>query len=87
MTQPAPSITAPNHLTTQEKLLLSQAVYKLGAVAWPVVSGLLLEHPCCAGRNAAYFSPEGCEENYVTLMTSIGINVYVLHLVLVSEPY
>lgn len=67
-----------DRLTTQEKLLLAQAVYKLGAVAWPVVSKLLLDHPCCVGRDAGLFSAEGCETNYIALMTSIGMNVYVL---------
>ncbi|WVR00197.1 hypothetical protein IAU59_007339 [Kwoniella sp. CBS 9459] len=33
-------------LTVQEKLLLSQAVYKLGAISWPQVSALLVSHPC-----------------------------------------
>jgi len=66
-----------DRLTTQEKLLLSQAVYKLGAVAWPVVSKLLLEHPCCAGRGRELFSAEACEAYYIGLMTSIGMNVYV----------
>lgn len=64
-----------SRLTTQEKLLLSQAVYKLGALQWPNISKLLLSHPCCRGRPAELFTPEGCEESYVGLMTAIGVNV------------
>ncbi|KAK4689878.1 bromodomain-containing protein 8, partial [Tremellales sp. Uapishka_1] len=63
-----------DRMTVQEKLLLSQAVYKFGAVNWPVVSKVLLEHPCCAGRNEL-FQPQACENAYVALMTLIGINV------------
>lgn len=63
------------HLTVQEKLLLSQAVYKVGAVNWDVISKLLVEHPCIVGRPTEYFSPEACEQAYVALMTSIEINV------------
>jgi bromodomain-containing protein 8 len=61
--------------TTQERLLLAQAVYKLGALAWPAVSGLLLEHPLCVGRPVELFSPEGCEEAYFGLMAAVGQNV------------
>ncbi|GFZ48613.1 hypothetical protein JCM24511_06361 [Saitozyma sp. JCM 24511] len=64
-----------SRLTTQEKLLLSQAVYKLGALQWPNISKLLLSHPCCRDRPAELFTPEGCEESYVGLMTAIGVNV------------
>lgn len=66
-----------DNLTTQEKLLLSQAVYKVGAANWPVVSQLLLAHPCLVGRPPTYFTPEACENTYVSLMKGIEINVYV----------
>lgn len=72
----APTDPAPG-LTIQEKLLLSQAVYKLGAIAWPAVSQLLLGHPCVRGRPDALFGPEACEKHYVELMTSIGQNMCV----------
>lgn len=62
-------------LTVQEKLLLSQAVYKVGAADWPAVSKLLIEHPCFIGRPAELFTPEACEQVYVALMTGIEINV------------
>lgn len=61
--------------TTQEKLLLAQAVHKLGAVQWPAISKLLTEHPCFIGRPGELFSPEACEGAYVGLMTDVGINV------------
>jgi bromodomain-containing protein 8 len=63
--------------TTQEKLLLAQAIYKLGAVQWPVISQMLIDHPCCAGRSGELFSPEACEAAYVNLMAAAGMNVYV----------
>ncbi len=78
MTEATSAPSPADRLTTQEKLLLAQAVYKLGAVAWPVVSKLLLQHPCCAGRDEELFLPEDCESSYIGLMTSIGINVYVI---------
>ncbi|OWZ36150.1 bromodomain-containing protein 8 [Cryptococcus neoformans c45] len=67
-------------LTTQEKLLLSQAVYKLGAFSWAEVSSLLLDHPCIKdatphARPAKLFTPERCEGIYKELMGAIGINV------------
>lgn len=61
--------------TTQEKLLLAQAVHKLGAVQWPAISKLLVEHPCCAGRPEELFSPSACETAYVGLMADAGMNV------------
>lgn len=70
-------LAAVDHLTVQEKLLLSQAVYKVGAANWPAVSKLLLAHPCIVGRPTDYFTPEACESSYVALMGSIEINVYV----------
>lgn len=69
----APSIA--DSLTTQEKLLLAQAVYKVGAAAWTTISQLLTSHPICVSRPADTFSPSACEELYVALMTSIGQNV------------
>lgn len=68
---------AVDSLTVQEKLLLSQAVYKVGAADWPTVSSLLLAHPCFIGRPPELFTPEACEASYVALMTGIEINVYV----------
>lgn len=67
-------------LTVQEKLLLSQAVYKLGAFSWAEVSSLLLDHPCIKdaaphARPAKLFTPERCEGIYKELMNVIGINV------------
>jgi hypothetical protein len=44
-------------LSVQEKLLLAQAVHKLGAINWPNISKLLVEHPCCVGREEL-FTPE-----------------------------
>jgi hypothetical protein len=70
-----PESSPASKYTTQERLLLSQAVYKLGSVPWPAISALLLEHPCCLGRPVELFSPEGCEGAYVGLMGSIGQNV------------
>lgn len=70
-----PTITA--QYTTQEKLLLAQAVHKLGAVQWPDISTLLVQHPCCAGRPGELFSPEACEAAYVSLMAEAGMNVCV----------
>ena len=70
-----PTGTLADELYTQEKLLLSQAVYKVGAVAWPIVSKLLSDHPVCTGRPAGLFTPESCESAYIGLMTSIGQNV------------
>lgn len=67
--------SAVDNLTVQEKLLLSQAVYKVGAANWPAVSTLLLAHPCLIGRPSEYFTPEACETTYVKLMTGIEINV------------
>ncbi|WWD19540.1 hypothetical protein CI109_104001 [Kwoniella shandongensis] len=64
-----------DRLTVQEKLLLAQAVYKLGALSWPAVSKLLVAHPCCITRPKDLFSAEACEGSYVELMTGIGINV------------
>jgi bromodomain-containing protein 8 len=65
--------------STTEKLLLAQAVYKLGAAKWEEISKLLTEHPCVTDRTAQakdeLFSPKACEEGYVGLMTDIGINV------------
>ena len=75
----------PALLTTQEKLLLSQAVYKLGAVNWPAVSSLLLEHPVIVGRPTDLFSAEGCEKEYIALMTEIGQNVCVFCRIIVKN--
>jgi bromodomain-containing protein 8 len=66
--------------STQEKLLLAQAVYKLGAAQWEGISKLLLEHPVLLESRGAdeaveLFSPKACEEGYVGLMTDIGVNV------------
>lgn len=62
-------------LSTQEKLLLSQAVYKLGALDWEKISGLLVNHPVLEGSTAEWFDTKTCEAYYVGLMTEIGINV------------
>ena len=66
---------AASRLTTQEKLLLAQAVHKVGAANWPAISKLLVEHPCCKHRPGELFTPESCEAEYVGLMQSIGQNV------------
>jgi len=71
----AAAAKAAERLTTQEKLLLAQAVYKLGAGNWQAVSGILRAHPCLIDRPADLFSPESCEKVYVALMTSIEINM------------
>ncbi|ODO05324.1 hypothetical protein L198_02017 [Cryptococcus wingfieldii CBS 7118] len=62
-------------LTTQEKLLLSQAIYKLGAFSWPQVSDLLLVHPSIKPRPKELFTPDRCEAMYKEMMGVIGINV------------
>jgi hypothetical protein len=67
--------TTADQLSTQEKLLFAQAVYKVGAAAWANVSSLLLAHPVCTAKSKDAFSPSGCEAIYVELMTSIGQNV------------
>lgn len=67
-------VVAVDKMTVQDKLLLAQAVYKVGASNWPAVSKLLTEHPCCKGR-AELFTPENCENSYVTLMQGIEVNV------------
>jgi hypothetical protein len=64
-----------DQLTTQEKLLLAQAVYKVGAAEWTTISSLLTQHPICTARPAALFSAQSCEKLYVALMTVIGQNV------------
>lgn len=68
--------TAVEKMTVQDKLLLAQAVYKVGASSWQIVSNLLTEHPCCKDR-PELFTPEACEESYVSLMKGIEVNVYV----------
>ncbi|WWC91598.1 uncharacterized protein L201_006544 [Kwoniella dendrophila CBS 6074] len=62
-------------LTIQEKLLLSQAIYKLGAISWPAISKLLTSHPCCINRPSELFSPESCESIYMELMAGLEINI------------
>lgn len=64
-----------DRLTVQEKLLLAQAVYKVGAANWPAVSKLLKAHPCVVDRPPDLFLPKACEAIYVALMTSIDINM------------
>ena len=66
-----------SRLSTSEKLLISQAVYKLGALDWEKLSGLLVNHPVIEGRPAEWFDAKTCEAYYVGLMTEAGINVYV----------
>ena len=76
MTSSIPVPAAPaDKLTTQEKLLLSQAVYKFGAVAWPVVSKALSVHPVVQGRPPELFDAQACETSYIALMTSIEQNM------------
>ena len=67
-----------SRLNTQEKLLISQAVYKLGAVNWEKISALLENHPVIEGRPKEWFDATTIEAYYVGLMTEIGQNVYVL---------
>jgi hypothetical protein len=66
-----------SRLNTQEKLLISQAVYKLGAVNWEKISALLENHPVIEGRPKEWFDATTVEAYYVGLMTEIGQNVYV----------
>lgn len=63
--------------STQEKLLLAQAVHKLGAAQWEGISSLLVNHPCLVEKEGRdeLFNPKACEEAYVGLMTGIGVNV------------
>jgi bromodomain-containing protein 8 len=67
-----------SRLTTQEKLLISQAVYKLGAVNWEKISALLENHPVIEARPKEWFDATTVEAYYVGLMTETGQNVYVL---------
>lgn len=66
-----------SQLSAQQKLLVAQAVYKYGALQWPAISKVLMDHPCCSAQKHL-FTPEGCERIYVGHMHSIGANVYVL---------
>jgi bromodomain-containing protein 8 len=70
----AASPSAADALTTQEKLLFAQAVYKVGAAAWTVIAELLTSHPL-SEMNGKIFTPELSEAIYVDLMTSTGQNV------------
>jgi hypothetical protein len=63
----AADVSAVDLMTVQEKLLLSQAIYKLGAANWAGVSKLLLEHPCCVARPAELFSIEVCISDTVSI--------------------
>jgi len=69
-----------SRLTTQEKLLVAQAVHKLGAVNWEKISELLENHPVIEGRPKEWYDATTVEAYYVGLMTEIGINVYVCSL-------
>nr|XP_019010233.1 uncharacterized protein I206_04701 [Kwoniella pini CBS 10737]OCF49014.1 hypothetical protein I206_04701 [Kwoniella pini CBS 10737] len=62
-------------LSIQEKLLLSQAIHKLGAISWPAISKLISSHPCCLNRPSELFTPESCETIYMELMAGLKINV------------
>lgn len=64
-----------SRLSTSEKLLIAQAVYKFGALDWDKISGLLANHPVVDGRPAEWFDTKTCEAYYVGLMTEAGINV------------
>lgn len=86
---PAPPLRAPrlkmvqpnvaDRLTAQEKLLLAQAVYKLGASAkaWPGVAAQLKAHPCVADRPPDLFVPAACEAAYNSLMAGLDITMWV----------
>lgn len=79
-----------SRLSTSEKLLIAQAVYKLGALDWEKISGLLVNHPVIEGRPAEWFDSKTCEAYYVGLMTEAGINVYatpyLIPLILLTDP-
>jgi bromodomain-containing protein 8 len=64
-----------SRLNTQEKLLLSQAVYKFGALDWIKISNVLVEHPLLVERPKEWFDAQSCEATYVGLMSEIGLNV------------
>jgi hypothetical protein len=44
-------------LSNIERLLLAQAVYELGANAWPSVAKLLTKHPLTSQRPKSFFTP------------------------------
>ncbi|RXK37819.1 hypothetical protein M231_04909 [Tremella mesenterica] len=77
MSLPTPEIVAADKLRTEEKLLLAQAVHKHGALDWTLISKLISQHPYVIGdaQRGDIFTPEKCEEAYVGLMQSIGMNV------------
>jgi hypothetical protein len=75
-------IAISSRLTAQEKLLVSQAVYSLGAVNWEKISEILENHPVIEGRPKEWFDAATVEAYYVGLMTEIGINVYVFSLLI-----
>lgn len=66
-----------SRLSTQEKLLIAQAIYKFGALNWEKISGLLQAHPLIREKNVPndWFGPAAVEAYYVGMMTEIGINV------------
>jgi hypothetical protein len=66
-----------SRLSTSEKLLVAQAVYKYGAVDWQKISALLENHPVVVAqeRPKEWFDVPTVEAYYVGLMTEIGINV------------
>ncbi|TFL00510.1 hypothetical protein BDV98DRAFT_569126 [Pterulicium gracile] len=53
-------------ICTLDRLLLSQAVYEVGANAWPQVAKLLSKHPLVPKSKA--FNAQGCRSLYNTLM-------------------
>ncbi|TFY82713.1 hypothetical protein EWM64_g1297 [Hericium alpestre] len=57
----------PEDLSNLERLILAQAVYELGANAWPAVAKLLSEHPLISQPHSS-FSPESCQAAYEHLM-------------------
>ncbi|EEB89463.1 hypothetical protein MPER_12433 [Moniliophthora perniciosa FA553] len=61
-------------LSILDKLLLSQAVYELGANAWPSVAKLLSKHPLLNHRKS-FFTPQSCQAFYKTLRSEAALEI------------
>ncbi|EJD53604.1 hypothetical protein AURDEDRAFT_110416 [Auricularia subglabra TFB-10046 SS5] len=57
-------------LSCRDKLLFSQAVYELGADAWPAVSKLLLQHPLIE-LPRPMLAPQSCSKIYLELVAEL----------------
>lgn len=57
-------------LSCRDKLLFSQAVYELGADAWPAVSKLLLQHPLIT-LPRPMLAPQSCSDIYMELVADL----------------